>query len=300
MEKISFRIDEQNEYLKEQYSKENFRVEELNVSNNTCYIFFSGNGLYFPNEYEVFEEEILRKDRYEWENVTKAKFFRDRVGKIIFVRDIYKSWYINGINKECDGVWKVKKLLEELTKEKEVITVGNSAGGYAAVLFGSLLSAKAVLCFSGQFNLWNHKDILDTNHLIRKYKNDIDKSKFYDLRDWIEETVPIYYFYPGRSEEDVRQSEVISGMENVFPISFDTKAHGVTVNGGNYPYLLVMDLQKLKQISIRYRGKEMSPGYFFALTRVGIGSWNYLKELLYKYMVPLVKEILFGIKEKRV
>ena len=54
-------------------------------------------------------------------------------------------------------------LLEWLKKETrgyEVYTVGSSAGGYAAVLFGYSLNAERIISFNGQFILY---DLLSTS-----------------------------------------------------------------------------------------------------------------------------------------
>ena len=53
---------------------------------------------------------------------------------MIFVRDMWKQWYINGINQKIDSVEKVIEFLRTETENMRVTTVGNSSGGYMATL----------------------------------------------------------------------------------------------------------------------------------------------------------------------
>ena len=48
---------------------------------------------------------------------------------------------------------KVARFLAGETSNLKVIILGSSAGGYAAVLLGSLLKSDRVLTFNGQFDL---------------------------------------------------------------------------------------------------------------------------------------------------
>ena len=56
----------QNEQILKVYEKDNYLMYDTGVDSNTCYIFFSSNGLYYPETAEVFQKEIVEKDRYEW------------------------------------------------------------------------------------------------------------------------------------------------------------------------------------------------------------------------------------------
>jgi len=73
--------------------------------------------------------------------------------KRLFVRDLRQAWYHRGIpghGADLDGVVAaLGELLGEYDVER-LVMVGNSAGGYAALLFGSLLGADVVLAFAPQ------------------------------------------------------------------------------------------------------------------------------------------------------
>lgn len=97
------------------------------------YYFFSSNNIYYPNTQDQLEDTI-EKNKFEWENIAKSKSILTKYGKMIFVRDMWKQWYINGINQKIDSVEKVIEFLRTETENMRVTTVGNSSGGYMATL----------------------------------------------------------------------------------------------------------------------------------------------------------------------
>jgi hypothetical protein len=76
--------------------------------------------------------------------------------KKIFVRDLRQSWYHRGIPGAGEDLLSVSRLLGEILEENRVdrlVVAGGSAGGYAALVYGTLLGADTVLCFSPQTTL---------------------------------------------------------------------------------------------------------------------------------------------------
>lgn len=73
----------------------NYSIEYDDNSPNKdlCVIWFSSNAIYFPNNEANFKRSILEKDYYEWRYDTPLS-----ARKHIFLRDIYKQWYLLGIN----------------------------------------------------------------------------------------------------------------------------------------------------------------------------------------------------------
>ncbi|MBQ6886197.1 MAG: hypothetical protein IJN54_01625 [Lachnospiraceae bacterium] len=67
-----FYINENNDLLSEYFAKENYKEVIVNPEKNLCYIFFSGNGLYFPNTVEEFEKTIIKNNRFEWEKLANS------------------------------------------------------------------------------------------------------------------------------------------------------------------------------------------------------------------------------------
>lgn len=73
--------------------------------------------------------------------------------KRLFVRDLRQAWYHRGVPGHGETIDEVGANLLELADANGVerlVTTGNSAGGYAALVFGILLGADAVLCFAPQ------------------------------------------------------------------------------------------------------------------------------------------------------
>ncbi len=106
------------------YSEDNYKVVDLSGKSKTCIIFFSSNGLYYPNEVKTLKKEIINNDYYEWLNVSKSVRIQRYAKRIIYVRDIYKQWYVVGINCRYNTIEKTTELLEYLSDGYEIITVG--------------------------------------------------------------------------------------------------------------------------------------------------------------------------------
>lgn len=110
-------------------------------------------------------EDTIEKNKFEWENIAKSKSILTKYGKMIFVRDMWKQWYINGINQKIDSVEKVIEFLRTETENMRVTTVGNSSGGYMATLVAQKLNAKMAYCVSGQFDI---ADQISRQPVVRK------------------------------------------------------------------------------------------------------------------------------------
>jgi hypothetical protein len=83
--------------------------------------------------------------------------------KRMFVRDLSQAWYHRGIPGGGTDLMSVADLLREVVADadaRRLVVAGGSAGGYAALVFGTLLEADTVLSFSPQ-------TILDMQELAR-------------------------------------------------------------------------------------------------------------------------------------
>ncbi len=206
----------------------------IKSNDNYCVLYFSSNDIYYPNTSEAFEKQLVLKDRYEWYGLrVKA------AQKHIFVRDIKKQWYLSGINREVDTIEKLHALLKKETEGYKLITLGSSAGGYAAVLFGSLLNAERILTFNGQFYV---NDLLKTtseaiNPILFREIDNPKINKYYSIRNYIQKPERIYYFYSNRSEWDLSQYEHIKDL-GIQCIPFQTSHHGIPFLKSNLKYVL--------------------------------------------------------------
>ena len=256
-------FDEDNKVLKEIYNQDNYKVIEKNIKSRKCLIFFSSNGLYFPNTTEIFFQRIVKEDRYEWSNVMRSAQRLEKWGKIIYVRDIRKQWYITGINSRINSITQLKTLLEEITQNYEVFTVGNSAGGYIATLMGILLKAKAIFNFSGQFDL--HYTLASNPYLDKYMKK--DSYRYCNLIPFIvKSATPIFYFFPASAELDVKQYALVKELDNVYSFAINENSHGSTILPMNYQYVFSMPLDILVKLCKHYQGKQIDKKEFLLRT----------------------------------
>jgi len=73
--------------------------------------------------------------------------------KRLFVRDLRQAWYHRGIPGHGESLPEVADSLRAMIAREDLdrlVVAGTSAGGYAALLFGTLLGADTVLCFAPQ------------------------------------------------------------------------------------------------------------------------------------------------------
>lgn len=242
---LTFTINEQNIILQKAYQKDNYKEIVIDENKKFCYIFFSGNGIYFPDTEEVFTRTIIECDRYEWENVANSKELLEKAGKYIFVRDIYKCWYAKGINEKINSIDKLYEQLKKMTMGYRVITVGNSAGGYMAVLLGNMLKADLMYDFSGQVYLKN------------------EKGKYRDICNYVSGNV--MYFFPAGCDYDIQQYERIKNKE-ICAFGFKTNTHGMSMYKANMPFILTQNKDYLLELYKHYKNRQIVREEFFIRT----------------------------------
>lgn len=147
----------------------------------------------------------------------------------VFVRDPYQAWYQLGISLKINNINALAKHLQELTalsKAKKVITIGNSAGGYAALLFGCLLKADTILAFCPQTFIGEEWDNRYSKQVLKSIR---DKS-FFDLLPLIysntySSNIDIYACH--NHPLDFAHAKRLSGLPNVNLHFFDKGGHGL-------------------------------------------------------------------------
>jgi hypothetical protein len=218
---------------------DNFKIIHGDIKNGKCIIYFSGNGLYYPNS-EFQLNSVIDNDRYEWINLAPKTY-----EKIIFIRDVYKQWYVKGINNRLTSIETLKEFINGQINGYHSTFVGSSAGGYAAVLFGNLCSADIIISLSGQFDLKNEKLRSKANKLLHEYSDE----KYLDLS--LCENHNVIYFYPSLSEQDIYQMEVASRNCNITIVEIVSPVHGVPFFPFAIKNILSLDLEELKELSCK-------------------------------------------------
>lgn len=251
-----------NELLKEWYHKDNILVKDIGRGDK-CYIFFASNDLYFPNTIETFTERIVNKDRFEWTNMAASREIMADAGRMIFVRDLYKQWYITGVNDRINSHDKLIDRLRELSEGYRIITLGSSAGGYIAALAGAKLNAEACFDFSGQTVL----DSVRPDFCKRMMGCEPSELKYYDLKTVIPDSAcTFYYFYPAYNTKDREIYESIAGFQNVFGFGFNQKNHAATMMAGNMRFIVCRDKEYMMTLYGKYKGRVINNIFFFFKT----------------------------------
>ncbi|GGD03529.1 hypothetical protein [Hyunsoonleella pacifica] len=242
-----FQID--NPEVKAIYTNaKNYKVklhEGDKVQKDLCAIYFSSNELYYPNTSKAFQNSILVKDKFEWQ-----RNFFDNAHKHIFIRDVQKQWYVEGISATHNSPDKLLKLLKELTQGYKIFTLGSSAGGYAAMLYGGLLKADRVYAFNAQLNLnvVVQSSNAITNPLLFKYK-DSERAKFFKIDNFITSETDYFYFQSSKSLIDIKQYENFHKKEDILRVVFKTSNHGFPFLRHNLKHVLSLDKTKLITLS---------------------------------------------------
>lgn len=263
-----------DDLIRNQYeSNNNYKVIDISDSKN-CIIYCSSNGLWDYSE-ESFRNEIIKHDKYEWENLAKHKKLSSYFGRAIFIRDIQMRFYVDGINNKLDCIDKVILLLKSLTKDYLITVVGSSAGGYFAILLGYALNADRVISLGGQFNLkeWgggNNKLSFSDFTALYRHKDDWQYSKWFDLTKYIDKSKCIvFHFYAGKCIADIKQAEIATGFKNVYKFPMNKDKHGTVVWGFCLPYIITADTMKLERFA-KAKSKKLINPFSLALKFVGI------------------------------
>jgi hypothetical protein len=218
---------------------DNYKIITTNNQNGKCIVFFSGNGLYYPNTEAELNKTIVT-DRYEWE-----KIYPHNYEKVIFIRDVYKQWYVEGINNEINSIDKLKVFLDKEIEGFNTTFIGSSAGGYASVLFGNLCGADLIISMSGQFDLTKEIKRAEANEILHK-SND---SRYLRIDSLNNENV--VYFTPCFSAIDMPQSKLAQQNTNIVIINIKSSSHGVPFAPFALKKILALDKHELYTLSAR-------------------------------------------------
>ncbi|WP_282054678.1 hypothetical protein [Maribacter luteus] len=215
------------------------------VEQDLCVLYFSSNELYYPNTAKAFENSILIKDKFEWQ-----RNFLRRAHKHIFIRDIQKQWYIEGISEKANSPEKLLNLLKQLTKGFRVYAMGSSAGGFAALLYGSLLQADRVYAFNAQLNLnlvvEGSTPFVDP--ILFKYK-DQERSKYFIIENFLDQERDCFYFQSSKSVIDIKQYNALKNKNLLIRILFKTSNHGFPFLRHNLMYVLGLSKGELLDLA---------------------------------------------------
>lgn len=110
-----------------------------------------------------------------------------------FFRDFSQSWYQNGLPGVGRNVFEVAGYIRETIdglQPEEIYFVGNSMGGFAALLFASLVGKGKAIAFAPQSFIspilrYKHLDHRWQKQIIQTYIKTFYKKHVWDLKKWL-------------------------------------------------------------------------------------------------------------------
>jgi hypothetical protein len=152
----------------------------------------------------------------------------------VFVRDVDELWYQRGA-----GTGSIDDLADELSlmlgdRVGEVTMFGNSSGGYAALLFGSLLGVKAVHVWLPQTFLayqlrLRHRDYRWPEHFARMILTRAVDRRYADLRKCLAmrgaAATTFNIYYSTRDRLDAVHAERLAAIRGVALHPYETGGH---------------------------------------------------------------------------
>lgn len=157
----------------------------------------------------------------------------------VLIRDLHQTWYQRGVDSKINTLQKLVAELEKIisnSKYESICFVGNSMGGFAAILFGILLEIDNVIAFAPQsfvskrLRFW-YRDRRWPQQIKNINKKEIHEQKILDLnRLAINSHVikpKINIFYSKNHRLDRIHSERLKNLNNVTLHPLQEGGHGV-------------------------------------------------------------------------
>lgn len=154
--------------------------------------------------------------------------------KKLFLRDPHMMWYQKGTPGIADDVPGVVAFLRNaIARErvKRVVTIGNSGGGFSAILFGVLLGADEIHAFNPPTRLRKADDTSYPDQLEGVRRECGDSVPYLDLRNVLREHVrpptKIFIHYSRGARRDRRHAKYLREFPMVHLIEYPFVSHHV-------------------------------------------------------------------------
>lgn len=213
---------------------------ELSSNGSNLYIFFGGiaAGIVMPPFEFYNSSKIIDENK-------------------IFLRDFSQCWYQNGLLETTEDIDSTVEYIQteiEKIKPKQIFFVGNSMGGYAAILFSSLIGKGHAIAFAPQTFIapilrLKHKDFRWQKQIFNTYRKSFFKRKVWDLKPLLLQPNGIEnvsVFVSIKDKLDYVHALHIKNIPSVNVYEFKSGGHGVVkllrdkgmlpaIMSGNYP-----------------------------------------------------------------
>jgi len=158
----------------------------------------------------------------------------------IYLRDTYRSWYHHGVPGVGNDIDAIASFIQQYTNHpftQKTIAIGNSGGGYAALLFGHILGTDEVHAFSPETFINPIKRIINSDippktgvmHLFRLCF--YGQRKYFDLKDVFMGSLPqkgnFHIYYAENNEKDQLHATRMESLPGIHLHSFQYNRHNL-------------------------------------------------------------------------
>ena len=190
----------EDDFLKISYSNE--------FKSDRCLVVFTGVG------HAMGAIDIQREEFYN----------QHKLGMVIWITDKKRSWG-NNLN-----IKKISSAVKKFSENRKIYIIGNSMGGFLAILFSKFLEAKKVIAFSPQFSVC--PDIVPDEKRWMNHRQFIDEYRYKDLSDSFDRNTKYALLIGDGLQEGIHYSKFIkfSSLSNIELIRFNDTGHKVASN----------------------------------------------------------------------
>ena len=163
---------------------------------------------------------------------------RDLPVKRLYIRDVDQAWYQRGLPGVGNDVMAIAEFLQRQLREQHIersVMIGNSMGGYAALLLGTLAGVDEVHAISPQtflspFRLIWHRDLRWWRQMRRVWFRPQTRASW-DLRPILASSARnCHVHYSGSNRRDVAHAQHLAGIAGVSLHSYPEGGHQLVRN----------------------------------------------------------------------
>jgi pimeloyl-ACP methyl ester carboxylesterase len=164
--------------------------------------------------------------------------FRNTVADVpahkVFLRDRSSLWYLAGLPGIGDSADAIAAYLRDHCARlgaKRIVTVGNSSGGFAALLFGILIDADEVHAFAPKTRLLEAQDFHDQEKLRLIHRHVGRDHPYLDIRKLVLDgrgaRTTLHIHYPNGDAVDAGQARRVADLPNVRLWKYRWRTHAL-------------------------------------------------------------------------
>lgn len=149
----------------------------------------------------------------------------------IYLRDLSKTWYHSGLPGISNNIDETASFLRRKIDESgadKIVVVGNSMGGYAAIVFGILIKADIVHAFSPQTFIKDADFIRSKEQLQNVHDN--FSNKYFDINEVAKlhnNLGEFNLYYNSKNKIDKKHAMHLKSSKNIVLHSFRGSGHGL-------------------------------------------------------------------------